>query len=169
MANENAGNKNDTVIVGCKLPTGFLAELIPTPDNTPNNWNPKPAGARIHFAGANQAAETAHVGGSLIRVNPRVLTHGRTRVNRSFWDKWRQTPEAKALIEKGFIFAEESLDDFRSHAKETLPEKTGLEGLSPEGNDERIRKVQLPGQPETKIETDAEHLKRLRASMDQAA
>lgn len=171
MANEppSAGNKNDVLIVGCKLATGYLAEIIPIPEREPHNWNPKPAGPRVTFAGANQAAETASLGGALIRVNPRVLNYGRTIVNRSFWEQWCKQDTAKALLDKGFIFAEAKQDDFRAHAKANLPEKTGLEGLSPEGNDERIRKVALAGQPETRIETDAEHLKRLRESMDQAA
>lgn len=171
MANEpqSAGNKNDVLIVGCKLATGYLAEIVPIPEKEPHNWNPKPAGQRVLFAGANQAAETASLGGALIRVNPRVLNYGRTVVNRSFWEQWSKQDTAKELLNKGFIFAEAKQEDFRAHAKENLPEKTGLEGLSPEGNDERIRKVALAGHSETKIETDQEHLARLQRSMSEAA
>jgi hypothetical protein len=165
MANEQiAGNKNDAVIVACKLPTGYVMELIPIPDNSPHNWNPKPAGPRVTLKGANSLPRE-----SLVRVNPRVLEHAKTHVSREFWEQWSKQDTAKALIDKGLIFVVNKESDFKAQAREKLPEKTGLEGLNPEGNDERMRKVQLPGQPETKVETDQEHLNRIRRSMDQAA
>lgn len=176
MANDHSnrptGISNEMVIVGCKLATGMWLELIDVPENTSptaQNWNPKPTGPRVKLAGANSAAETATVGGSLIRVNPRVFTYGRTMVKRDFWEAWLARNRDMDFVKKGFVFAEAKEADFRAHARDGLPEKTGLEGLSPDGNDARMRKIQVPGAPETKIETDAEHLARLQRSMDQVA
>lgn len=161
MANEqNAGNKNDVVMVGCKLPNGYIMELIPKHDG----WNPPPTGPRVTLNGAN----TLPSDNGLIKVNPRVLGYGRTMVNRSFWDQWLAANKDREVVVKGFIFAETKADDFRAHAKEKLPEKTGLEGLSPDGTDERIRKVQIPGHAETKVETDAEHLQKLQRALEAA-
>lgn len=173
MANEqqNTGNKNDVVIVGCKLPHGYWAEIIPTPRQAPDGQvrSPGPAGTRIELKGANSAATTAALGGSVIRVNPRVHNYGRTPVSREFWERWSKQETAKALIDKGFIFAEARDADFKAHAREKLPEKTGLEGLSPEGNDERMKAVRIPGQPETMVEADKDHLRRLQNELSDAA
>ena len=172
MANEQtAGSRNDMVTVGCKLPHGIWAELMPPPREAPDGQvrSPPPAGQKIHLKGANSAATTAALGGNLIRVNPRVLNYGRTPVSREFWERWSKQEVAKSLIDKGFVFAEAKEADFRAQAKEKLPEKTGLEGLSPEGNDERMKAIRIPGQPETVIEPDKEHLKRLQKEIGEAA
>lgn len=173
MANEqqNLGNRNDTVIVGNKLPHGLWAEIMPTPREAPDGQvrSPPPTGKRIKLEGANSAATTAAFGGNLIRVNPRVLNYGRTAVPREFWERWSKQEVAQQFIGKGFIFAETKEPDFKAHAREKLPEKTGLEGLSPEGNDERMSKVRIPGQPETVIEADKDHLRRLQNELNTAA
>ncbi len=173
MANEqqNTGNKNDTVIVGCKLPHGYWAEIMPPPREAPDGQvrSPPPKGPRIELKGANSAAATAALGGSLIRVNPRVLNYGRTAVSREFFERWAKQETAKALLEKGFIFAETREAEFKAHAREKLPEKTGLEGLSPDGNDERMKNVRIPGQPETIVETDKAHLQKLQRELSEAA
>ncbi|MGA7539855.1 MAG: hypothetical protein WBW93_13930 [Steroidobacteraceae bacterium] len=168
---EQIGNKNDVVIVGCKLPHGLWAELTPPPREAPDGQvrTPPPAGQRMLLKGANSAASTAALGGALIRVNPRVLNYGRTIVSREFWERWAKQETAKSFIDKGFIFAEAKEQDFKAQAREQLPEKTGLEGLSPEGNDERMKTIRIPGQPETVIEPDKEHLKRLQRELTEAA
>ena len=156
------GNKNDCVIVGCKLATGFWLELIPKSD--PNDWRPAPAGPRIKLNGANSVPSD-----SLIQVNARVFQYGRTVVPREFWERWLAANKERDYVKGGFIFAEDKKADFNAHAREALPEKTGIEGLSPEGNDERMKKdadINVPGHPETKVETDQEHLKRLREQLD---
>jgi hypothetical protein len=167
MANEQISN---SVIVGCKLPHGLVAEIMPPPREAPDGQvrSPAPAGQKIIFKGANSAASTAALGGSMIRVNPRVLNYGRTAVPREFWERWSKQDVAKSFIDKGFIFAEVKEADFKAQAKEQLPEKTGLEGLSPEGNDERMKAIRIPGQPETVIEPDKEHLARLQRELTEA-
>jgi hypothetical protein len=162
MANEQiAGNKNDTVIVGCKLANGYIMELIPKPND---GWNPPPAGPRVTLKGANSVPSD-----SPIHVNPRILGYGRTIVSREFWDRWLAANKDREVVANGFIFAEAKEADFKARAREGLPEKTGLEGLSPDGKDDRLRKIQVPGHPETAVETDAQHLKRLQDSIDRAA
>jgi hypothetical protein len=170
MANENIGNKNDVMIIGNKLPHGLWAEIMPAPRAAPDGQvrSPPPAGQKILFQGANSAASTAALGGTLIRVNPRVLNYGRTAVTREFWECWSRQEVAQSFIGKGFIFAEAKEVDFKAHAREKLPEKTGLEGLSPEGKDERMKAIRIPGQPETIIEPDKEHLKRLQKELEVA-
>ena len=171
MANEqNIGNRNDVVMVGVKLPHGIWAELMPPPREAPDGQvrSPPPNGQRILLKGANSAATTAALGGNLIRVNPRVLNYGRTAVPREFWERWSKQETAKAFIDRGFIFAEAKEPDFKAQAREKLPEKTGLEGLSPEGNDERMKAIRIPGQPETVVETDKEHLRKLQKELEAA-
>lgn len=173
MANEqqNNGKPSDSIIVGCKLPHGLLAELTPTPREAPDGQvrSPAPMGQRIHFKGANSAASTAALGGSLIRVNPRVLNYGRTAVSREFFERWSKQETAKELIAKGFVFAEAREVEFKAHSRDKLAEKTGLEGLSPDGKDERLKAVRIPGQPETEVETDQAHLRKLQNELGEAA
>lgn len=178
MANEQfIGNKNDSVIVGCKLATGLWAELMPEPTSAPDGQvrRPAPMGKRVLLNGANSAASTAALGGTLIRVNPRVLNFGKTAVDRSFWEQWSKQDVAKSLIGKGFVFVvnketeSKAQTDFKAQAREKLPEKTGLEGLDPNGNDERMKAISVPGRQETQIETDREHLNRLQKELTEAA
>lgn len=162
MANEHV-SKSDIVFVGNKLPHGLWAELMPPPRDAPEGQvrSPPPKGRRILLNGANTAASTAALGGTLIRVNPRVHTYGRTAVPREFWEQWSKQEVARQWIDKGLIFAEVREPDFKAHAREKLPEKTGLEGLNPEGKDERMAKVRIPGLQETVVEGDTDHLRRL--------
>lgn len=166
MANDNRngqqGQQSPTVFVtvGCKLPHGLIMELIPKHDG----WNPPPCGPRVTLNGANSVKRD-----SILRVTPRVLEYGRTQVDKSFWEQWLVQHKNDDMVKKGFVFAEQKVSDFKAHAKEALPEKTGLEGLNPTGADERLKKTRVPGSPETVVETDTEHLKRLREQMGEEA
>jgi hypothetical protein len=151
---KNQTSGAEIVVVGCKLPSGLFLELIPHNEG----WNPPPTGPRVRLNGSNSVDRTIH-------VNPRILTYGRTTVNKSFWDQWLAANKESEIVKKGFVFAEEKVVDFRAHAKEMLPERTGLEGLNPEGKDERLKNIQLPGHPETVVETDQDQLKRLQENL----
>jgi hypothetical protein len=168
---QSTGNKSDFIIVGCKLPHGYRAEIVPPVREAPDGQvrSPAPTGPFHIFNGANSAASTAALGGNIIRVNPRILNYGRTAIPRDFWERWSKQETAKALIDKGFVFAETRENEFKAHAREKLPEKTGLEGLSPEGDDERMEAVRIPGQPETVVETDKDHLRKLQKELSDAA
>lgn len=164
MPNEqNVGNKNDLVLVGNKLPHGIWAEIMPAPRQAPDGQvrSPGPAGQRILFKGANSIPTSAALGGTMIKVMPRVNMFGETRVPREFWERWSKQEVAKQWVDRGLIFVVTKEADFRAQAREKLPEKTGLEGLSPDAKDERLKKNAIPGQPETVIEADADHLRRL--------
>jgi hypothetical protein len=158
--NTSGKKLTDFVWVGCKLPHGLWLEHIPVPNSDARNWNPGPKGPRVRLNGANKAQTN-----QLLLVTPRVHDYGRTQVDRSFWERWLAANKDMDAVKKGFIFAEEKKDDFKAHRNECLPEKTGLEGLTPDGDDERIKKIEVPGLTETKVETDKEHLARLRSNM----
>jgi hypothetical protein len=173
MANEQQSTVSkggDMVLIGVKLPHGIVAELAPPPREAPDGQvrSPPPCGPRMILKGANSAAQTAALGGTLIRVNPRVLNFGQTSVPRAFWEQWSKQEVAKSFIEKGFVFVVNREADFKAQAREKLPERTGLEGLSPEGNDERMKTIRIPGQPETVVEPDKEHLRRLQSELEGA-
>ena len=170
MANEqNIVNRSaDTVVVGCKLPHGYIMELTPKPNES---FQAPPAGPRVTLNGANSVPSD-----SPVHVNPRILGYGRTIVSRQFWEKWLSLTKERnggndiEVVAKGFIFAEPKEADFRSHARDGLSEKTGLEGLNPIAKDEpRLKTIARNGHPETMIETDAAHLKRLQDSIDRAS
>ena len=160
MANDsNMSNKNDTVIVGCKLPHGYIMEIIPKPNES---WQPPPAGPRMSLNGANTVASD-----SPVYVNPRIFGYGRTVIPREFWDRWFAQNKDREVVAKGFIFAEAKEPDFRAHARDGLSEQTGLEGLNPNSKDDpRLRKLSKGGGRETVIETDEQHLRKLQQSMD---
>jgi hypothetical protein len=167
-ANDQAARSSDTIIVGCKLPHGYIMEMIPKPNE---NFQAPPAGERIRLNGANSVPSD-----SPIHVNPRILGYGRTTVSRHFWESWlAMTKERNGgrdieVVAKGFIFAEPKEADFRAHARDGLPEATGLEGLNPIAkNEPRLKTLAKNGHPETMIEGDAEHLKRLQNSLDRVA
>ncbi|MGC8517915.1 MAG: hypothetical protein ACP5P4_05220 [Steroidobacteraceae bacterium] len=171
MASEqNVGNKNDLVLVGNKLPHGLWAELSPPPREAPDGQvrSPPPAGPRVLLRGSNSLPNSAALDGTMIKVMPRVNMFGQTRVSREFWERWSKQEVAKQWIDKGLIFVVQREADFKAQASEKLPEKTGLEGLSPDAKDDRLKKHQLPGRPETMIEADSEHLRRLQREIIEA-
>lgn len=149
-----------SVWIGCKLPGGIWLELIPSHEG----WNPPPTGPRVRLNGSNTVQREM-----ILRVNPRVLDFGRTSVDKSFWEQWLKANQTNKLVTNGFIFAEDNVADFKAHARGALGENTGLEGLNPEGKDERMAKIRVKGSPETIVEGDAEHLARLRKSMEEDA
>ena len=168
MANEQntqtASRSSDSVTIGCKLPSGIFLEHLTVQKDS---WNPAPAGPRVKLNGANSVQQTR-----LVQVNPRVHEFGQTVVSREFWEKCVASGRYDQWIKNGQIFvvepkggAEATQKSFNAAAREKLPEKTGLEGLNPEGKDERLKKIRVPGQPETVVETDQEHLKRLRENL----
>ena len=172
MANDSRDNRpsngTDHVIVGCKLPWGLWMEIINVPPNPgpglPPNMNPLPAGQRIKLNGANSVQQR----GIISRVQPLVLEYGKTIVPREFWERWLAWNKDASYIKNGAVFVIENARDqksFNARAAEGLPEKTGFEGLSPDGNDERLRKIQVPGHPETKIETDGQQVARLQREL----
>lgn len=168
MANESRdtrpSNGSDHVLVGCKLPWGLWLEHINVPPNPgpglPPNMNPLPAGQRIKLNGANSVRLTAPT----TRVQPLVLEYGKTIVPREFWEKWLAWNKDAPYVKNGAVFVIENAKDqksFNAAAAERLPEKTGFEGLSPDGKDDRLKKIKVPGHQETEIETDAKQVARL--------
>jgi hypothetical protein len=177
MANNDSrdarpSNGTDHVLVGCKLPHGLWLEIINVqpnpPPGLPPNMNPLPAGPRIKLNGANSVQQQ----GLITRVQPLVLEYGKTVVPREHWERWLAWNKDRDFIKNGSVFVIENARDqrsFNAQAAEKLPEKTGFEGLSPDGKDERMKKIAIPGQPETRIETDAAQVERLQRELRSAA
>lgn len=170
MANEqqsaNRPTGTATVTIGCKLPHGIFLEHIQKRDG----WNPAPAGPRVRLNGANSVQLN-----TLIKVQPRVHEFGKTIIDKSYWDKWLADHSDDAHVASGRIFVVDpktnegaNARNFGAQAREKLPEKTGLEGLNPEGKDERLDKIAIPGQAETFVETDMQHLKKLQSNLEAA-
>lgn len=168
MANDQSRpSGTQTVVIGCKLPHGIFLEHIQKREG----WNPAPAGPRVKLNGANSIQRN-----SLVKVQPRVHEFGKTVVDKSFWEKWLADNTDNEHIKAGRIFVVDpkSSEDatqrsFNAQAAEKLGEKTGLEGLNPDGKDERLERIAIDGQPETIVETDKEHLARIRKALDSQA
>lgn len=94
---------SDTVVVGCKLPNGLLAQVEKT---------------KIVFNGLN----SSKISGG----------HGLTTVPADFWNAWLEMNSGLAMVRNGFVFAHEKAADTKAEAKEKSGEKTGLESLDPE-------------------------------------
>lgn len=167
MANER---NTDHVTIGCKLPSGVYLELIDVPPNPapglPPNMNPRPPGQRIKLNGANSVQQH----GVLNRVQPLVLEYGTTIVPKEFWDKWAAHNKDLAFMKNGQVFVVQGTDarSFNAQAREKLPEKTGFEGIAPNGDDPRLKQIARE-HPGVKIETDKEQITRLQKGMEQAA
>ena len=97
-----------TVVVGCKLPHGFVIEVGKKGDDKYE---------RYALAGAN---ESKLIGG-----------HGITVVPKEVWDEWKKRTGHKLVpFKKGFIFAHESEDATHAQAMDQSEAKTGFERLN---------------------------------------
>lgn len=104
------------VTVGCRLPTGIILRLTDAKGNE----------TQVELKGQN-----ADMNGAIV-IQP---THcGYTEVEKDFWDAWFAKHADFPAVANGAIFAEATEAKTRSAAKERVKEKTGLEGVSPDGN-----------------------------------
>ena len=104
------------VTVGCRLPTGIILRL----DDGQGDET------QVELKGQN-----ADMNGALFIQS----THcGYTEVDKDFWEAWVAKNADFPAVANGAIFAEATESKTRAAAKERVKEKTGLEGVSPEGN-----------------------------------
>lgn len=104
------------VTVGCRLPTGIILRLDKG-DGTET---------QVELKGQN-----ADMNGAIF-IQP---THcGYTEVDKDFWDEWVAKNADFPAVANGAIFAEATESKTRSAAKERAKERTGLEGVSTDGN-----------------------------------
>lgn len=98
----------DTVVVGCKWPTGVLLQV----------------GSTTHHV--NGAVSSEIFGG-----------HGITDdVPKALWDAWLIENKNHDLVTKGFIFAHEQRKEVKAQAKEKIDNKTKAEALEKPKGDE---------------------------------
>lgn len=100
------------VIVGCKLPHGYLLELGKPGD--PDYW-------RQLAKGTNAAPSTI--------VGAHGITHN---VEEAKFDEWLRRNANLDPVKRGLIWKEASLAEAHAHAIDREDEKTGLERLDPE-------------------------------------
>ena len=110
------------VTVGCRLPNGLVLRL----------QDGKGGEKRVTLRGQN-----ADMNGALY-IQP---THcGYTEVDKDFWDEWIAKHSDFAPVVSGAVFAEATESKARGAAKERVKDKTGLEGVSTDGNG--VKKVE---------------------------
>lgn len=99
---------SDTVVVGCKYPTGVLIQV----------------GNVTHKINGSNSSEI--FGG-----------HGITDdVPKQLWDAWYAENKNHDLVLKGFIFAHEQRKEVKAQAKEKVANKTKAEALEKPKGDE---------------------------------
>lgn len=133
------------VIVGCKIPSGLIMELIePAPAN---QIMPKLAqGKRVVLPGAHSRIAAG--------TNPVDLPPTLTPVDAEFAEAWFKRNKDLSFVQSGLVFIETKQSDAEARAKDITPASqlpTGLEPLTQD--DRRIPKGVTP---------DADQLGKLR-------
>jgi hypothetical protein len=149
-------NGPDGVWVGCKLPTGFVLELIP---ENRDSRNPPPSGPRVPLRGSSSHIRKGT--GSLVVCQGTHL-YGRTRVQREFWEAWHGRNAASLMVKNDLIFAEDSQRDYNAHAADTLDSRTGIEGLN--SDPKKDSRLPSPLKREDEIEPSADTLRLIYAN-----
>lgn len=122
-------NSGQTVVIGCKLPNGIIAEV-------------------------GKQGETHH---TVVRINGAnaatiVGGYGLTTVSKDFWDAWLASHKQLEFVRKGLVFAHGDQRSAESHAQETSGTKSGFEPINPADvvKDREGRVV---------LETDMQHMR----------
>lgn len=102
-----------TVLVGCKLPHGLVAELN---------------GRKVTLAGANSSRL---IGG-----------FGITEVDKEFADAWLAVEKDTPIVSNGLVFITGTERDAKSAATERQGQATGLEPLSSENPAAGVKKAE---------------------------
>ena len=102
----------ETVIVYCKIPTGF----------------------HLTVKAADGVDQTIRSNGPINKQPqdvPVVCGHGATRIPKDFWEQWALEHKNFGPVEKEHIFASDKPASGRDMARERMKNRTGLEGLDP--------------------------------------
>ena len=146
----DAARSTDTVLVGCKLPHGFIMEVV-QPGAFPCDKDGRPqlslapvaAGTRVIIKGSNSERKDS-------RKAQGLHMFATTRVPRSLWDAWYARHQNEAYVRNGLVFVAEDKDEAEGLAKDQIGQRTGLEALAAE-KDPRMPKSQNPN---TQVEVD---------------
>lgn len=159
-------NSTKLIWIGCKLPQGFVMELLQEPDaetrramelgiSNPRVFMPPPVKASITLRGANSIANDFSMRG-LAQPN---LGYGITAIPEDFWNEWYAKHATLTAVKRGFIFAVPNERAAKAEGKERESEKTGIEPLRPDvENDSRVNTGQ---RFEERVAADPGHLARL--------
>lgn len=101
---------SDTVVVGCKYPTGVLIQV----------------GNTTHAIAGTSNQKALIVEGAAITFD----------VPKALWDAWRIQNKNHDLVTKQFIFEDVKLSNVKAKAKEVKANKTKAEGLEKPNGDE---------------------------------
>ena len=148
MADLNSGarsNSTRVVYVGCKLPHGLTLELfhddVATREaaqkaaetgNFSTRLVPLPK-AKVTLKGANAVRTDYSVRGLSQPQFPFAVTE----VSLDFWEQWLERHRDHPAITNGFIFIVDRERDAKAAAREREPEKTGLEPMRPDCENEK--------------------------------
>lgn len=102
MSNQN------TVVIGCKLPNGFVMQV-------------------------GEVARVIKGFNSSVVIGGHGVTEG---VPAELWGAWLKENKDRDLVKNGFVFARANSKDVKAEAKEKTREKSGTEPMKPPKNDE---------------------------------
>lgn len=162
MPESNTRSSSRTVYVGCKLPNGLVCEILEDPPadqmvatagSLASRFHPKPPKASFTLRGANSVRNDF----TLRSLSQPVYPFAVTAVPEALWDEWHARYKDADFIRAGLIFVVKRERDASAAAKEREPEKTGLEPLRPDvENEPRLNQKGLP--IEKRVEADADRL-----------
>jgi hypothetical protein len=132
MSQSTPATGTATVVVGCKLPHGFICELFEkrtikevTLGGSREAEQFFPTGERFVINGA--ARKPGQEGGPMLR-NGFAITRG---MPKAFWEKWYEANKTLPAVVNGLIVAEDSVAKVSDAAKERKAQKTGQERVDP--------------------------------------
>lgn len=117
-------NSGARVVVGCKIPAGFILELGKHGDE---NY------VRIQLRGSN-SARTA--GGKIVQLvgleqTQNINGFGLTEVNEAHWQAWVKANKNLTPLKRGYIFALPTLEDATACAIDHSEMRNKLEQIDP--------------------------------------
>ncbi len=117
-------NSSDRVVVGCKIPSGFVMELGKHGDD---NY------VRIQLRGSN-SGRTA--GGKIVQLvgleqTQNINGFGLTDVSKDHWDAWCKANKNLTPLKRGFIFALANVDEATAKAIDHSEMRNKLEQIDP--------------------------------------
>lgn len=142
-----ANNGTKQVVVGCKIATGLIMELITPVPKEMGYAQPAPTSEkRVWLQGANQAR--------IARSNPAEHKFGITLVDEDFAKEWFRRNKDLRFVKEGSVFMVDSQEAAKSESKDRMKDlRTGIEPIDPvSGKDSRMS-----------VDVDRAHLAKLNA------
>jgi len=153
-----------TVVIGCKLPSGLVMEVVePGKDDAGKvGTQPQPIGKRVVLKGANSVPRMRGALGEYPAMP--VYPYGLTVVDEAFWNAWLKRHKDFEFMKNGSVFVAADQDAAKAMAKERVTDvSTGLEPLSPSldgktGGDKRLSTTADPSMRQKMQQNEQETL-----------